>query len=100
MVLKFKPKLNLKFMLKGSKTVKLTKGSKNSRRLTQLKAMQVFFLHRNKQEILIYYGNKEIYAKNIVSHCVVCFEHCNDILNAKSIEKEYLNIWASVTNLS
>ena len=50
MVLKFKPKLNLKFMLKGSKTVKLTKGSKNSRRLTQLKAMQVFFyIETNKK---------------------------------------------------
>ena len=28
MVLKFKPKLNLKFMLKGSKTIKLMKGVK------------------------------------------------------------------------
>ena len=27
--LKFKPKLNSKFMLKGSKTIKITKGSKN-----------------------------------------------------------------------
>ena len=33
-ILKFKPNLDLKFMLKGSKTIKVTKGSKNSRGLT------------------------------------------------------------------
>ena len=33
MVLKFKPKLDLKFKLKGSKTIKILKGSKNRRRL-------------------------------------------------------------------
>ena len=31
MVLKFKPKLNLKIMMKGSKTIKIIKGSKNKR---------------------------------------------------------------------
>ena len=60
MVLKFKPKSNLKIILKGSKTTKIIKGSKNRRGLTQVKDM---FLHRNKQEILIYYDNKKIYAK-------------------------------------
>ena len=60
MVLKFKPKSNLKIRLKESKTTKITKGSKNCRGLTQVKDM---FLHRNKQEILIYYDNKKIYAK-------------------------------------
>ena len=35
MVLKFKPKLDLKFMLRGSKTIKIMKGSKNRRGLTQ-----------------------------------------------------------------
>ena len=33
MVLKFKPKLDLKFKLKGSETIKILKGSKNRRRL-------------------------------------------------------------------
>ena len=37
MVLKFKPIMDLKFMLKDSKTIKLMKGSKNRRRLTQVK---------------------------------------------------------------
>ena len=51
MVLKFKPKLNLKIMLKGSKTIKIMKVSKNRRGLTQVKAI---FLHIDKHEILIY----------------------------------------------
>ena len=60
MVLKFKPKSNFKIILKESKTTKIIKGSKNRRGLTQVEDM---FLHRNKQEILIYYDNKKIYAK-------------------------------------
>ena len=59
MVLKAKPKLNLKFMLKGSKT-KIMKGSKNKRGLTQVKA--IFFEYKRTKE-LIYYDNKEILAK-------------------------------------
>ena len=47
MVLKFKPKLNLRIMLKGSKTIKIMKNRRGS---TQVKAI---FLHINKQEILI-----------------------------------------------
>ena len=39
MVLKFRPKLNSIFMLKGSKTIKIMKGSKNRRGLTQKKAI-------------------------------------------------------------
>ena len=39
MVLKFKPKLNSKFMPKGSKTLNIIKKSKNRRRLTQVKAI-------------------------------------------------------------
>ena len=31
--------------------------------------------------------------KNIVSGCVVCSKHCTDILNAKSIGREHLNIF-------
>ena len=46
MVLKFKPKSNLKIIPKGSKTTKIIKGSKNRRGLTQVKDM---LLHRNKQ---------------------------------------------------
>ena len=62
MVLKFRTTLNLEILLKGSKTKKKMKGSKNSRGVTQVKAI---FLHINKQEILIYYDNKEIHAKKI-----------------------------------
>ena len=42
-VLKFKPKLNLKFMLKGSKTIKI-KGSKKRRGLTEVKT--IFFAYK------------------------------------------------------
>ena len=64
MVLKFKPKLNLKFMLKRSKTIKIMKGSKNRGRLTQVKVLlyvTCFCIYR-KQEISIYYDSKEIHA--------------------------------------
>ena len=49
MVLKFKPKLNSKFMLKGSKTIKIMKRSKSNTGLTQVEA--IFFA--NKQTINI-----------------------------------------------
>ena len=62
MVLKFKPKLNLKIMLKGGKTIKTMKGSKNRMGLTQVKAI---FLHISKQEILICY-DKAIHSKKIL----------------------------------
>ena len=39
MVLKFKPKLYSKFMLTGSKTIIIIKGSKNRKGLTQVKAI-------------------------------------------------------------
>ena len=41
----------------------------------------------------MYYDNKEIHAKNIVSGCVVLSEHCTGILNARSIGKEHLNVF-------
>ena len=63
MVLKFKLKLNLKIMLKGGKTIKTMKGSKNRMGLTQVKAI---FLHISKQEILICYDNKAIHSKKIL----------------------------------
>ena len=63
MVLKFKPKLNLKIMLKGGETIKTMKGSKNRMGLTQVKAI---FLHISKQEILICYDNKAIHSKKIL----------------------------------
>ena len=49
MVLKFKPKVNLKFMLKGSKTIKTMKRSKNRGGLTQVKAM--FFTYKQTRTI-------------------------------------------------
>ena len=39
MVLKFKPKQDIKSMLKGSETIKIMIGIKNRRGLTQLKAI-------------------------------------------------------------
>ena len=61
-------------------------------------------MHINKQELLIYYDNKEIYVKkycfwlkstlkNIVSGCVVRSEHRIDILNVKSVRKKHLNVF-------
>ena len=49
-------------MLKGSKTIKIMKGGKNRWGVTQVKAILYVFLHIWKQEISIYYGNKEIHA--------------------------------------
>ena len=49
MILKFKPKLNLKFMLKGSKTIKIMKRSKNRRGLTQVRA--IFFTNKQARNI-------------------------------------------------
>ena len=52
-----------------------------------------YFFHKNKQEIFIYY-DKEIHAEKIFgSGCVVRSEHSTDILNAKSIGKEHLNVF-------
>ena len=73
-------------MLKGSKRMKIIKGSKNRRELTQVKAIS-FSLRTNKQEILMYCGNKEYSLKNNVSRCVVCSEHRIDIINARSVRK-------------
>ena len=92
-VLKFKLKLNLKFMLKESKTIKIMKGIKNRKRLR--KSYISSFLHRNKQQMLVYYDNKEIHAKNIVSGCVVRTEHRNDILNPRSNKKKHLNVFTT-----
>ena len=46
--IKVKLKLNLKFMLKGSKTIKIIK-SKNRRGLTQVKA--IFFAYKQTRNI-------------------------------------------------
>ena len=70
MLLKLKPKINLKIMQKWSKIIKIMKGSKNRSGLTQVKNI---FLHINKQEILIYYNTKEIHAKKILFlACCTC----------------------------
>ena len=47
MELKLKPKLNSKFMLKGSQTIKIMNRSKNRGGLIQVKA--VFCIKRNKK---------------------------------------------------
>ena len=96
-VLKFKSKLNSKFILKRGKTIKIMKRSKNRRGITQVKTL--FFTY--KQKLSIYYDNKEIHAKNIVSACAVRSEHHIDmiILNAKSIGKEH-SASSSLSHLS
>ena len=77
--------------MKESKTIKIMKGSKNRRELTQVKTIYIyiffFFLHINKQTKSIYYDNGTIdissqrksTLKNIVSGCVVHSEHQNQI---------------------
>ena len=48
MLLNIKPKLYLKFILKGSKTIKIMKGSNNKMGLTHIKAIfSVYKLTRN-----------------------------------------------------
>ena len=84
MVLKFKPKLNLKIILKGSKTI--MNESKNRRGLTQVKAI---VLHINKQDILIYYDNKEIHAKKILFLAVLSIL----TYHMQNIGKEYLDVF-------
>ena len=89
MVLKLKPKLDLNLLLKGSKTINITKRSKKQKGINTSKSYISFSLHRNKEEILMYYDNKE----HIASSFVVCFKHCIDIINARSIEKAHLNVF-------
>ena len=66
MVLKFKSKLSLKFMSKGSETIKTMKMSKKRRGLTQVKAIFLTYKQRHKEEISIYYDNKEIHTEKIL----------------------------------
>ena len=47
--------------MKESKTIKIMKGSKNRRELTQVKTIYIYiFLHINKQTKSIYYDNGTI----------------------------------------
>ena len=57
MVLKFKPKSDLKFILKRSKTVKIMKGCKNRRGLTQVKVMFFAYKETRNIDILTQQGN-------------------------------------------
>ena len=82
MLLKFKPELNLKFMLKWSKTIKIIKRSKIRRGLTQVKAIFSANYQTRNIDILT---TRISTLKNIVSGCLVLSEHRIDILNAKSI---------------
>ena len=52
MTLKFKFKLKLKFMLQGSKTIKIMKKSKNRRGLTKVNA--IFFAYKQTRNINIF----------------------------------------------
>ena len=93
MVLKFKQTLNLKFMLKGSKTIKIMKGSKNRRGLTQAKSIEVFFAYKQTKKYRFIMTTRKFTLIYIVSGCVVRSEHRIDILNAKSIGKAHLNVF-------
>ena len=67
------------------------KESKNRRGLAQ--KLYKFFLHKNKQEISIYYDNKEIHAKNIFLAVLYLLGIVLKYQNAKSIGKEQLNVF-------
>ena len=79
--IKIQTEIIFKFMLKGRKTIKLIKESKNRRGLTQ------FFAYNQTRNIDV---NKEIHAKK---YCAVRSEHRIDKLNAKSIWKENLKVF-------
>ena len=51
-------------MSKGSETIKTMKMSKKRRGLTQVKA--IFLTYKHKEEISIYYDNKEIHTEKIL----------------------------------
>ena len=89
MVLKFKSKLNSKFMLKRVKTIKIMKRSNNRRGLKQVKV--IFFACKQT--------TRKSTLKYIVSDCTVRSEHHIDILNAKSIGKEH-STSSSLSHLS
>ena len=57
MVLKFKSKSNSKFMLKGSKTIKIMKRSKNRTGLTQVKTISSPYKQTRNIDILWQQGN-------------------------------------------
>ena len=91
MLLKFKPKLNSKFMLKRSKTVKIMNRSKNRGGITQVKVI-CFCIQRNKKYRYIMTARKGT-QQSIASGFGVRSEHRIDILIAKSIGKEHLNVF-------
>ena len=76
MLWKSKKKLNLRFIMKESKTIKIMKGSKNRRELTQVKTIYIyifFFAYKqtNKIDILWQRNNRHIITKEIHAkkHC-------------------------------
>ena len=88
-ILKFKSKLNLKFMFKGSKTMKRMKRSKKRRELIQVKA--IFFAYKYKYRYTM--KTRKYTLKNIIYGCVVCSEHPIDIMNPKRIRKQNLHLY-------
>ena len=88
-ILKIKSKLNLKFMFKGSKTMKRMKRSKKRRELIQVKA--IFFAYKYKYRYTM--KTRKYTLKNIIYGCVVCSEHPIDIMNPKRIRKQNLHLY-------
>ena len=88
MVLKSKPKLNFKIMLKESKTIIIIKGSKNRTGLTQEKAI-------SKQEIWYIKITRKSTLKNIVYDCTfwALYWYINSKINWERIFKR-LHKWA------
>ena len=94
MVLKSKPKLNFKIMLKESKTIIIIKGSKNRRGLTQEKAI-------SKQEIWYIKTTRKSTLKNIVYDCTFgAYWYINSKINweriFKRLHKCAISFWDSV----
>ena len=85
MVLKFKPKLNSKFMLKGGNTIKTMKGSKKESK------RHMFCVYKRTRNINILWQQGNSYY--IILFLALVYEHLMDILNVKSIGKEHLNVF-------
>ena len=84
MLLKLNSKLNLKFIPKGSKIIKIMKRSKNRRGLTQVKAKKFWYTLTTRKSTL-----KILFLAVLCTLSIIL--NILDILNAKSIRKERLS---------
>ena len=89
MSLKFNPILNLKLMLKGSKTIKIMKGINKS------KSFSFFFFATKKQKISIYYNKKVLYKKFYTSSYLNLLDYNKDTHAKKYCSWLCCTFWAS-----